>query len=338
ALVTKSANDVAVVVAESIGGSQKAFAERMTRTARYIGMTRTRFRNASGLPDGAQVTTARDMATLALRIQRDFPQYYPYFKIRKFVYKGRTYFTHNKLLGRYRGTDGVKTGYTRASGFNLTSSVRRDGRHVIGVVMGAKSGRSRNKYMKSMLTRAFKRVPKRSSPKVANTAGKPPGLKSTAKPSLLTHPPIPAPKPITTQTATPTQTTSPGIVTAAAPPIPAAPPPPKFAAPIKLILLDQTQPAQPAAPQQTAAVRPSTWSIQIGAYASENDAKQRLASMQQMGFKQLSGKKPFTVAFLKKKRTIYRARFGGFDRNGAQKTCRALKQRSISCFALAPAS
>ena len=221
ALVTKSANDVAVVVAESIAGNQRAFAERMTRTARYLGMTRTRFRNASGLPDNAQLTTARDMATLGLRIQRDFPRYYRYFKIRKFVYKGRTYHTHNRLLGRYWGTDGIKTGYTRASGYNLTSSVRRGGRHVVGVVMGAKSGRSRNSYMQSMLTRAFKRVPRRNAREVANTAGRPPGLKAAASPGLLASPPLPAPKPLTTQTASVAQTISPVTATDAAPPIPA---------------------------------------------------------------------------------------------------------------------
>jgi len=374
ALVTKSANDVAVVVAESIGGSQKAFARRMTRTAKQLGMTRTRFRNASGLPNGSQVTTARDMATLALRIQRDFPQYYPYFKIRKFVYKGRTYYTHNKLLGRYKGTDGIKTGYTRASGFNLTSSVKRNGRHLVGVVMGGKSGRSRNKYMRNMLTRAFKRVPRSQSRAIASAAGRPPGLKrSIAKPSatspaLLASPPVPAPKPLTTQTAIAPQSVTPAPATAPAPTIastlaavpaanglpaiPAPPPPSKYAAPIEPILIDMTKTAEqraddtarqptiePAAQKvEKPAPKRTTWSIQIGAYATEDDAKQRLTSMQKMGFKHLRGKNPFTVAFEKKNKVIYRARFDGFDRKGARRTCRALKRKSISCFALAPAS
>ena len=366
ALVTKSANDVAVVVAESIGGTQKAFARRMTRTAKQLGMTRSRFRNASGLPNGSQVTTARDMATLGLRIQRDFPQYYSYFKIRKFVYKGRTYRTHNKLLGRYKGTDGIKTGYIRASGFNLTSSVKRDGRHLIGVVMGAKSGRSRNKYMQKMLTKAFKRVPKRSSRALAPTAGRPPGLKKTqaqpASPGLITSPPVPAPKPLTTQTANAPQSVAPPPTIASTlatvpaanglPAIPAPPAPSKFAAPIEPILIDMTKTAQqsaaatagqpvvqPAAQDlKRPAAKPSTWSIQIGAYATENDAKQRLTSMQKMGLKHLSGKNPFTVAFEKKNKVIYRARFDGFDRKSARKTCRALKRKSISCFALAPTS
>ena len=157
ALVTLSANDVAAAIGENIAGSEGAFADRMTKTARSLGMSRTTFKNASGLPNPGQVTTARDMATLSLRIQRDFPQYYPYFKLMSFNYKGRVIRTHNRLLGKFDGTDGIKTGYIRASGFNLTSSVRRGDKRIIGVVMGGKSGNSRNKYMISMLS---KQLPK----------------------------------------------------------------------------------------------------------------------------------------------------------------------------------
>lgn len=159
ALVTKSANDVAAVVAENIGGTERKFAKRMTKTARRLGMKRTVFKNASGLPNSRQRTTARDMARLGIKIQRDFPKHYKYFKIRSFKYKGRTYRSHNRLLGRYRGTDGIKTGYTRASGFNLTSSVRRNGKHVIAVVMGGKTGRSRDRHMEKLLN---KNLPKAS--------------------------------------------------------------------------------------------------------------------------------------------------------------------------------
>jgi D-alanyl-D-alanine carboxypeptidase len=152
-LVTLSANDVAAAIGENIAGSESAFADRMTKTARSLGMSRTTFKNASGLPNPGQTTTARDMATLSLRIQRDFPQYYPYFKLMSFNYKGRVIRTHNRLLGKFDGTDGIKTGYIRASGFNLTSSVRRGDKRIIGVVMGGKTGNSRNQYMISMLTK-----------------------------------------------------------------------------------------------------------------------------------------------------------------------------------------
>ncbi len=127
----------------------------MTKTARSLGMTRTTFRNASGLPNPGQVTTARDMATLGLRIQRDFPNYYHYFSIRSFTYKGRVVRTHNRLLGRFQGADGIKTGYIRASGFNLTTSAARGDKRVIGVVMGAASGGARNQYMMKMLEKQF---------------------------------------------------------------------------------------------------------------------------------------------------------------------------------------
>ncbi len=155
ALVVKSANDVAAAVAENLGGSEAAFAKRMTRTARSIGMSRTTFANASGLPNPNQITTARDMATLGLRLMRDFPQYYPYFRTQSFVFNGRTIRGHNRLLGKYDGTDGIKTGYINASGFNLVTSVRRGDKRLVGVVLGGRTGGSRDAYMKKMLSQYF---------------------------------------------------------------------------------------------------------------------------------------------------------------------------------------
>jgi len=150
-LITKSANDVAIAVAEHIGGSEANFARLMTQKAHQIGMKATTFRNASGLPDPGQVTTARDMATLALRLQDEFPQHYVLFGTRTFSYKGETYKNHNTLLFHYEGADGIKTGYTRASGFNLVSSVRRGNKHVIGVVFGGASAATRNNAMRTYL-------------------------------------------------------------------------------------------------------------------------------------------------------------------------------------------
>lgn len=144
ALVTKSANDIAVVVAEAIGGDEERFAAMMTRKAHAIGMRRTVFRNASGLPDPRQVTTARDLVTLGKAIQDRFPRQYGYFSTRVFNYEGTAYRNHNRLLGNIEGVDGIKTGYTRASGFNLLTSVKADGRHLIAVVLGGRSARSRD--------------------------------------------------------------------------------------------------------------------------------------------------------------------------------------------------
>jgi D-alanyl-D-alanine carboxypeptidase len=155
-LVTKSANDVAVVVAENVGGTEANFARMMTQKAREIGMTRTTFKNASGLPNPGQKTTARDMITLSLRLMRDYPQYYSVFKTKYFKYRGRRYRNHNRLLFSHKGTDGIKTGYIRASGFNLVSSVRQGNKHVVAVVFGGKSGKSRNAHMRKILNRTMR--------------------------------------------------------------------------------------------------------------------------------------------------------------------------------------
>jgi D-alanyl-D-alanine carboxypeptidase len=179
ALITKSANDAAMVVAEHIGGSQEGFAERMTRQARAMGMTRTKFTNPNGLPDKRQVTTARDMATLGLRIQRDFPKYYKHFATRSFKYGKRKYRNHNRLLGKLKGVDGIKTGYTRASGFNLLSSRTLGTRSLVAVVIGGRSGRSRNAFMTKILKRDLRKA-SRGSKKIAMVAGNPPGYNASA--------------------------------------------------------------------------------------------------------------------------------------------------------------
>ncbi|MBY0613236.1 MAG: D-alanyl-D-alanine carboxypeptidase [Beijerinckiaceae bacterium] len=151
AIVTKSANDVAVTIGENIAGSEGAFAELMTRKARAIGMKNTLFRNASGLPDAEQVTTARDLATLGRAIQDRFPKYYRYFSTRSFAFRGYSIGNHNRLLGRVEGVDGIKTGYTRASGFNLLTSAKLDGHHVIAVVLGGRSGRERDNKVAALI-------------------------------------------------------------------------------------------------------------------------------------------------------------------------------------------
>jgi D-alanyl-D-alanine carboxypeptidase len=151
ALTTKSANDVAVVVAEHIGGSVSGFAARMNRTARALGMNSTTFRNPHGLPDSGQVTTARDLVKLAQALQDRFPTYYSYFSVRSFTYRGTRYRNHNRLLGSVEGVDGIKTGYIRASGFNLVTNVKRDGRHIIAVVMGGKTAASRDAHMRDLI-------------------------------------------------------------------------------------------------------------------------------------------------------------------------------------------
>lgn len=150
-LVTRSANDAAVVIAEAIGGSEEDFARMMTRKARALGMSRTTYRNASGLPNDEQITTARDQSTLGRAIQDRFPRYYRYFSTTAFNFRGHTITGHNRLLGSVEGVDGIKTGYTRASGFNLVTSIHRGNRFLVGVVLGGRSGGSRDAIMRNLL-------------------------------------------------------------------------------------------------------------------------------------------------------------------------------------------
>lgn len=196
ALVTKSANDVALVIAEALGVTEKRFARLMTNKALALGMSRTSFRNASGLPDKGQLSSARDMAILAQAMLRDFPGLYRYFSTMRFTYRGTTYRNHNKLLGKYEGMDGIKTGYIRASGYNLVASVERGDRRLIAVVFGGDSALSRDRHMAKLLDRGFAQIaapvidvavprqikpqpPERPATTVASAPEVPPAIPST---------------------------------------------------------------------------------------------------------------------------------------------------------------
>lgn len=372
ALVTKSANDVAATIGENLGGSEANFAARMTRTARTIGMTRTTFKNASGLPNPAQVTTARDMATLGLRIQRDFPQYYPYFRIVSFSYNGQTIRTHNKLLGRYKGTDGIKTGYIAASGFNLTSSVKRDDKRVIGVVLGATSGPIRDKYMMRMLDGAFPKCVDGTT--IAAVAGSSEGVidplsadtktvadspkkkkslfgKKGEEPEIAakqSDPPAAEAQGTTFKTVIADEnvpTTSETKVleakiedastgTTEEPDDMADPAP---ALPAKLPFAVKKN-ATPAAGEVVVASIEPTWNIQIGAFPKKEDARQKLQQVRASGFHFLEGKQAFTVEVKKGMATDYRARFSGFTKDTAKAACTQLSKKGLECVSLSPQS
>jgi D-alanyl-D-alanine carboxypeptidase len=194
-LVTRSANDAAVVIAEAIGGDEDDFAQMMTRKARSLGMSKTVYRNANGLPNDEQVTTARDQATLGRAIQERFPRYYRYFATSTFNWRGQSIRNHNHLLGEVEGVDGIKTGYTRSSGFNLVTSIHRGNRFLVGVVMGGRSGGSRDAIMRNLLaenlgraatTRTVAAITERngdSSVEVASAdADAPPAVQAEARP------------------------------------------------------------------------------------------------------------------------------------------------------------
>ncbi|MDD2768733.1 MAG: D-alanyl-D-alanine carboxypeptidase [Methylococcus sp.] len=158
ALVTCSANDAAATLGEGLAGSEPAFAAAMTRKARELGMSQTVFRNASGLPDPDQVTTARDMYRLGKALLKRFPQYYPYFSTAHFQYRGRSFHNHNHLLENYYGADGIKTGFVNASGFNLVASARRNGVRLVGVVFGGNSAFRRDAHMRDILDDGFAQI------------------------------------------------------------------------------------------------------------------------------------------------------------------------------------
>ncbi len=158
ALVVRSANDAAVVVAEHVAGSVPRFAQLATAKARNLGMVHTRFKNPHGLPDNGQVTTARDMALLGAALRRDFPQYFPLFTTKEFIYQGRRYGSHNRVIGRLKGVDGIKTGYINASGFNLVSSFKQDGFNIVAVVMGGNTAAERDNRMVALLQRTHQKL------------------------------------------------------------------------------------------------------------------------------------------------------------------------------------
>src|SRR5213080_4389847 len=180
-LVTKSANDAAVVVAEALGGSEAEFAKLMTLKARMLGMTSTTYVNASGLPAEEQITTARDQAILGRAIQHRFPRYYRYFATPSFQYRGREMRNHNGLLGNVKGVDGIKTGYTDASGYNLVSSVQRDERQIVAVVLGGKSNGARDTRMRELIEKYISQaMVERTAPVAAEADWEDPAQKEIA--------------------------------------------------------------------------------------------------------------------------------------------------------------
>jgi D-alanyl-D-alanine carboxypeptidase len=222
ALVTKSANDVAVVVAEAIGGSEERFGQMMTAKARSIGMSRSVFRNASGLPNPAQVTTARDLATLGRAVHDRFPRFYHYFGTRSFEFDGYAYRNHNRLLGRVEGVDGIKTGFTRASGFNLLTSARADGRHLITVVLGGRSGRARDAQVAALVEAHLPRaVASRRTPRTVEVAAAEIDDEDVKPQPRVAQSPAPAPAPA--PATAPVAQAAPELRTAALPTPPARP-------------------------------------------------------------------------------------------------------------------
>jgi D-alanyl-D-alanine carboxypeptidase len=340
ALVTKSANDVAVVVAENLGGSVSGFAARMNRTAKAIGMRGSHFNNPHGLPDSGQITTAQDMATLAIQTMRRFPQYYGYFSTRSFTWKGHTYGNHNKLLGRVAGVDGLKTGYIRASGFNLVTSMRRDGRHIVGVVMGGRTGSSRDAHMRNLLEKNIKLASRGGSIMFANAPmprNRPDDASLPVTSSSAQT--IPVPNLVVPSTTVPGTLVTAGMAGKPTPLDTQAMDALAEQATGSVEPIAQVQP-QPIAQGDTgepamavAEARPmGGWIIQIGAFNDRQLALETLERAKTSAPTALSMATPFTETVQKGSTTLWRARFAGFDRPGAEGACAQLKQRSFGCF------
>ena len=438
-VVTRSANDAAVTIAENLGGSESDFARLMTQQAHAMGMSRTTYVNASGLPDDDQITTARDQALLGRAIQERFPRYYKYFSMPSFVYHGETIRNHDHLLGSVEGVDGIKTGFTRASGFNLVTSVHRDGRYIVAVVLGGRSASERDAHMRMLIGEHIKEASlHRTAPVIAEQApqheeaqpvafAKAP-LSSHVDPApaatatVNTHTSVAATDPIqplavktvsyriaplqtaqlapmpslvpvaapTTQPASaPVVLPRPGVpaveqrsvVASAEPSAVIAPAEPQ---PIKSGLApaprSQTEPAKPVAAKseptksevaksevarteiaksepanpepakseaaarseapksETASAYPARiharggWLIQIGAFDGENEAKQHLSAAQTKVHTMLAAADPFTERVQKGDKSLFRARFAGFDKATADAACRQLKRNDFECM------
>ena len=370
ALITKSANDVAVIVAENLAGSEYRFTQLMTWKARKMGMNKTVFVNASGLPDKRQTTTARDMITLGLRIQKDFPQFYPLFKTKRFSYRGKVYKNHNGLMSRMPGIDGIKTGYTRASGFNLTSSIWKGRKHVVAVVMGGRTARKRDNFMARVLNKSLRKARNGKTKTqfvAANFARKAPKrrlarVERQPRKQVAQRPQKhitqqPKAKRVVSKTVAQNEEKLKIQKAVASKRLAQLP-----AQDIVVRTKDQSrmsQSAEDAALKQTATnskveideavttgdIQAETkktpimttppegpYHIQIGAFGSAEDAERRLHSIGSRAGKLLKGHKSFTM--LVPTNNVYRARFAGFSEADARKTCRQLKKKSIDCMAI----
>lgn len=347
-MVTKSANDSATALGELLGGNEANFAHMMTAKARALGMKGTVFRNAHGLPNPGQFTTARDMAVLGIALREHFPQYYGYFSQRSFLYGRRRINGHNRLLGRIKGVDGIKTGYTRASGYNLVSSVDDGDRRIVAVVIGGKSGGSRDNQMAALIKTYMPKASSRGSGMLVAKAGGGNPISALAKVFLPKRDaPTPDSRPdddapdddaiasLVEETdpaieeATPVVQTRPVSQTKKVDTVAAATADDVATARVAAAY------AEPAAvdPVNTASV-PSGWAVQVASSPKQSEAQALLDETSKQAPSILADATGFTVAFEKDGVTYYRARFGFGSKTAAWKACNALKKKKIECYAV----
>ena len=356
ALVTRSANDAATALGEFLGGSEDRFARIMTSKARALGMTRTTYRNANGLPNDQQMTTARDQARLGIALRQHFPQYYGYFSTRSFTFGRQVIGNHNRLLGNVRGVDGIKTGYTRAAGFNLVTSAQADGRSIVGVVMGGKSGGARDAQMRALVAKYMPAASRSGSGNlVAETTDAPTLSAGDSRPviastggsfNLPSSGPLPGTryseeltKSVEVAYAAPERESQAEAATEAVMPNTLQAQSRKLASAPRVAAVDSqvtNSVATGKAAREEAAAPVEGWIIQVGATPDKSQAMSLLENAKVKGGKALSSATPFTVAFANGNGQLYRARFGGFSsQDKALNACKSLKRAGFACWAAA---
>ena len=346
-LVTKSANDASVVLAEKLGdGSATRFARQMTEKARALGMSKTTFANPHGLPNTRQVTTARDMATLSLALLHDFPQQYRYFSTPSFTFNGVAMRNHNRLMAAYDGMDGIKTGYINASGFNLAASAVRDQHRLVGVVFGGRTATSRNEHMKELLDAGFAELSEQrtviaSRPQTASTPVSAVTATGTAPAQPTSAQSTPT---LSTTVQSPISARAPSAAEAAAKPAGLRLEPTNVSHSTSLasqqtyksttvsnsdtgvILTSPTQTTVAASSAAVSYTLTNQWAVQIGAFTTQTAGSRALmdaVSKLPHDFKKVA--KPHLVTLETSNGLIYRARLAGFDKDKASDACRILK-------------
>ena len=316
-LITCSANDGAVVLAEALGGDSRQFADMMTRQAKALGMQNTVFKNPNGLPDPNQITTARDMAMLGYGLVSHFPGFYSYFSKNNFTYKGRSYNNHNNLMKRYDGMDGIKTGYIRASGFNLVASATRGDTRLIGVVFGGRSAASRDNVMEKLLDDAFTDFHQSNH---MNVATLPLPTKVAAIFGGTRTAATPAPTKPTLSAASRSQRPRLTMMPAASSVAPTAPTAPGSLGTLSLKDGDQIESS-------------GAWGIQVGSYSSVDAAQQAIASLSQNMARTLGDAEPSLQKItMTDGSAMYRARFIGLDKASARSACSQVIRRGQGCL------
>ena len=301
-MATKSANDMAVAMAEKLAGTESRFAALMTLRAQELGMQNTHFANASGLPDSRQLTTARDIAILSRAVMRDYPQYYKLFSLQQFNFRGQVMANHNHLLGRMPGVDGLKTGFTNASGFNLAVSAVRDNRRLIAVVMGGPTTAQRDQNAEDLLLTGFDVMRRRAM-----------GEKITVAQNLF-EPELSGP------VVRPPVEQGDGDQTGLKVELASAPA-------ARAGKIDIVQPRSKAA--KTAKAK---WAVQVGEFRSPTDARHQIAFVEKRFGEHFDG----ATGGTDKEGRRYKVVFSGFTEGDAKGACRALKAKRLACMVISP--